>query len=68
MYIIHFRYNLASFIAESEKEGLHEAASRLGLHTYEIAPLARKSKRLVLRDQEGKLVAIGVCCGNPFHA
>ena len=68
MYIIHFRSNLASFVAESEEEGLHEAASRLGLHTYEVAPIARNSKRLFLRDREGKLVALGVCCRNPFHA
>lgn len=68
MYVIHFRANFASFVAESEEEGLHEAASRIGLHTYEIAPLAHKSRRLVLRDREGELVAIGVRCRNPLRA
>lgn len=68
MFVIHFRPNFASFVAETEEEGLHEAASRLGLHAYEIAPLAHKSKRLVLRDRDGELVAMGVRCRNPFHA
>lgn len=67
MYVIHFKRDFASFVAETEEEGLHEAASRVGLHKYEIAPLAHKSKRLVLRDREGELVAIGVRCRNPFH-
>ena len=67
MFVIHFKQSFASFVADTEEEGLHEAASRAGLGNYEIAPLARKSRRLVLRDGTGELVAIGVRCRNPFR-
>ena len=68
MYVIHFKPNFASFVADTEEEGLHEAASRIGLHEYAIEPLAHKSRRLVLRDRTGELVAMGVRCVNPFRA
>lgn len=36
---------------------LREAAARVGLDVWEIAPLAHKSRVMVLRDRAGNLVA-----------
>lgn len=68
MYAIHFKPNLASFVAETEEEGLREAAFRAGLDVFSIEPLAHKSRRLVLRNRAGEIVALGVRCVNPFRA
>ena len=67
MYVVHFQHTFQSFVADTEEEGLHEAALRAGLHQYEIASLAHKSRRLVLRDKTGELVAIAVRCRNPLR-
>jgi hypothetical protein len=67
MYVVHFARSLFPFVAETEEDGLHEAASRVGLHRYEISPMRHKSRRLVLRDATGEIVALCVKTRNPFR-